>query len=224
MTGIIPYADRADAGTQLATALALLALERPVVLGIPRGGVPVAAEVARRLGGQLGVVVARKLGAPSQPELAVGAVSADGAVYVDDELARRVGASQSYMERVARRERAEAQRREQAFGANRIPLAGRNVIVVDDGIATGATAVAALRSVRAAGASRVVLAVPVGPGSTLNAMRAEADDVVCPHAEEDFFAVGEFYSDFRAPTDDEVRTLLRSGEQGGQPEDLSLSL
>jgi predicted phosphoribosyltransferase len=204
------YADRTDAGIQLALALEPLALVKPAILGIPRGGVPVAAEIARHLDGDLGVVVARKLGAPSQPELAIGAVTADGTTYIDEKLAARVGASRQYLRRIAEAEQAEAKRREEAFGTHDLVLEGRDVVVVDDGIATGATAIAALRSVRAAGAARVVLAVPVGPRVTLNEMCRYADDVVCPAPQEEFYAVGQFYFDFRAPSDETVRDLLQA--------------
>lgn len=180
-----------------------------MVLAIPRGGVPVAAEVAGLLNGELGTVVARKLGAPGQPELAIGAVTAAGTSFVDEDLARMVGASPQYIAEEIERQQQEAIRREKEYGGGGSDLAGRDVVVVDDGIATGATAIAALRSVRNAGASRVILAVPVGPRTTIQAMRREADEVVCPRIEEDFFAVGQFYVDFRAPGDDEVRRLLR---------------
>jgi putative phosphoribosyl transferase len=138
-------------------------------------------------------------------------VTADGSTYIDSDLARRVGASPKYLQRIAETERGEAQRREEAFGTDGLRLPGRDVVVVDDGIATGATAIAALRSVRAAGAARVVLAVPVGPRSTLHEMRSYADEIVCPAPQDDFFAVGQFYYDFRAPSDDKVREILRGG-------------
>jgi predicted phosphoribosyltransferase len=204
----LPYLDRREAGRHLAKAVAALVLERPVVLGIPRGGVPVAAEIAKALGGELGVIVARKLGAPGQPELAVGAVTADGPVYIDEDVARKTRASPEFLAREEGRERREARRRELLFGAHGVALKGRDVVVVDDGIATGATAVAALRAVRSAGASRVVLAVPVGPRGTIAVMRREADAVVCPHVEDDFFAVGQFYVNFAAPADEDVKRLL----------------
>jgi predicted phosphoribosyltransferase len=211
----LPYLDRREAGRRLAGAVAALALERPVVLGIPRGGVPVAAEIASALHGELGVIVARKLGAPGQPELAVGAVTAEGPAYIDEDVARKTRASPEFLAREEVRERREARRRELLFGGDGIALEGRDVVVVDDGIATGATAVAALRAVRAAGAARVVLAVPVGPRGTITAMRREADIVVCSHVEDDFYAVGQFYVNFAAPADEDLKRLLAREQPAG---------
>jgi predicted phosphoribosyltransferase len=203
------FQDREEAGERLAEALRGLGLERPVVLGIPRGGVPVAARVARALGGDLGVIVARKLGAPWQPELAIGAVTADGAVYVNHEVASLAGADAGYIEAEVAKEVAEARRREEAFDHRRRPsLAGRAVIVIDDGVATGATAVAAVRSVRRAGAGRVVIAVPVGSPRTLRALRREADEVVCLDENPYLMGVGQAYVDFRQIGDGEVKAVL----------------
>ena len=204
------FRDRADAGRRLAEALAGRDLEAPIVLGIARGGVTVAAEVARRLNGQLGVVVCRKLGAPTRPELAIGAVTADGTCYIDEERCRLAGASDSYIERERLRQTAEAQRQQATYGYPPALLAGRIAIVVDDGLATGATAIAAIRSVKAGGAGTVVFAVPVGPPHSLERVRREADEVLCASVEPDFFAVGWFYDDFRATTDGDVRALLES--------------
>ena len=168
-----------------------------------------ALEVARELGAELGVVVARKLGAPYQPELAVGAVTADGALWVNQPLATEVGADAKYLAEEQGRQVAEACRREEEFDGSRRPdVQGRTVIVVDDGIATGATAIAALRSMRNRGAARVILAVPVAPPDTVQAMRAEADEVICVAPEPDFYAVGQFYVDFRPVPDVEVRAIL----------------
>jgi predicted phosphoribosyltransferase/dienelactone hydrolase len=206
---MLMFADRDDAGRRLAEALAAKGYVAPIVLGIPRGGVVVAAHVARRLHGQLGVVVARKLGAPGQPELALGAVTADGVTWIDEHLAWESGATPDYLRAVIAEETREAQRRERAFdGLHRPPIAGRTVIIVDDGIATGATALAAVRSLRAAGAGRVVVAVPVGPPRTLALLRQEADDVVALLEVEDFWAVGQFYRDFRPVDDAEVQRIL----------------
>jgi len=209
------FRNRQEAARELADVLANRNYSNPIVLGIPRGGVPVADEVARRIRGTPGVVVARKLRAPQQPELAIGAVAANGAAYVNERLAREVGADRAYVEREIAYQAADAQQREARFdGAHQAGIAGRTVIVVDDGIATGSTAIAALRSVRAAGAARVVLAVPVGPPETIRALAAEADDVVCPRVERDFYAVGQFYDDFAPVTDDEVDRIVLGWRAG----------
>ncbi len=203
------YRDRVDAGRQLAAALAERGYERPVVLGIPRGGLPVAAEVARALHGQLGVVVARKLRAPAQPELAIGAVTADGAAWVNAQLARDTGADDRYLEREMAHQVAEARHREELFdGHRRPPVEGRVVIIVDDGLATGATARAAARSMRASGAAKVVLAVPVAPPESVRELAAEVDEVVCPRVEMDFWAIGQFYDAFPQVPDEEVKAIL----------------
>lgn len=211
------YRDRADAGRVLAGMLRQHGIERPLVLGIPRGGVIVGEEIARELGGELGVVVARKLGAPAQPELAIGAVTADGTAWVDEGLARLCDADQAYLDREIAEQTREAQRREEAFGAERNrDLRGRTVLVVDDGLATGATARAALRSVKQAGAARAVLAVPVAPPHTAREMESEADEVIAATIDSDFYAIGQFYVDFRPVTDDEVRAALGNiAEVGG---------
>ncbi len=175
------FLDRADAGRQLGALLRTRGLEGGVVLGIPRGGVPVALEVARALGAELGVVVARKLRAPYQPELAVGAVTADGGLWVNERLAAEVGADAKYLAEEQERQVREARRREEEFDGGRRPVVeGRTVIVVDDGIATGATAIAALRAMRTRGAGKIILAIPVGPPDTVQAMRAEADESYLP--------------------------------------------
>jgi putative phosphoribosyl transferase len=205
------FKDRTEAGIRLGEALAKMGLEQPVVLGIPRGGLPVAAEVARATGGELAAIVARKLGAPGNPELAIGATTADGVYYLDPQAARMIGADDAYVARERDRQAREAARREELFDSHRRPpLAGRTVVVVDDGVATGATAIASVRSVKAAGASRVILAVPVGPPSTVEVLRKEADEVVCLSIEDNFWAVGQFYDDFEAVEDDEVQRILRS--------------
>ncbi len=210
---MVLFRDRRDAGRRLAAVVKARGLERPLVLGIPRGGVPVAAEVARETGGDLGVVAARKLRSPWQPELAIGAVAADGTSYINSELVRDTGADEAYVAEESRRQADEARKREAAFdGHRRGTIAGRDVLVVDDGIATGATAIAAIRSMKAAGARKVVLAVPVGPRDTIHAMRAEADDVICVSVEDDFFAIGQFYEDFSPVEDAQVKAVLDSFE------------
>jgi len=208
------YADRRDAGAWLAARLEAYRGAGLLVLGLPRGGVVVAAEVARRLGAELDVVVARKLGSPISPELAIGAITADGARVVDDHLVRALGVSERYLESVAAREQAEARRREARFRGGRSPprITGRIVLVVDDGLATGSTMRAALRAVRRQEPGRLVAAVPVGPVDTCAAMQREADEVICLQTPAEFGAVGQFYDDFRQVEDDEVVRLLE-GEQ-----------
>ncbi|MCC7364417.1 MAG: phosphoribosyltransferase [Dehalococcoidia bacterium] len=204
------FRDRDDAGRQLAEVVARRHLPDPVVLGVPRGGVPVAAHVARRLGAPLGVVTARKLRAPGSPELAVGAVTAAGVPWVNDEVAQATGATAAYIEREAELQAAEAARRESAFnGVHRPDIRGKSVIVVDDGIATGATVLAAARSLKASGAGRVVIAAPVAPPDTIEELAAEADEVICPFAIEEFYAIGQFYEDFTQVGDGEVARVLR---------------
>ncbi|MCC6740285.1 MAG: phosphoribosyltransferase [Planctomycetia bacterium] len=203
-----PFRDRQDAGRQLAEELARLGYSGSLVLGIPRGGVPVAREVAEALGGVLGVVVARKIRAPGQPELAIGAVAADGACWINRRIAAYAGADQAWLDAETRRQQAEAARREKAFNGARAAMKGRDVIIVDDGIATGATAIVACRSARRAGAKRVVLAVPVGPPESVRTMKTEADVVVCLLQDEAFQAVGQYYDDFEQVEDAEVTATL----------------
>jgi len=211
---MIQFRDREDAGRRLAQLLAGKRIEHPIVLGIPRGGVPVAAEVAKVLRGELGVVVARKLRAPGQPELAIGAVSSNGVAYINHRLAEECGADDRYLVEEQVRQAEEASRREAEFDGHRhAPVSGRTVIVVDDGIATGATAIAAIRSMKWAGAKRVILAVPVGPPDTIEALRREADEVHCLAVEPDFYAIGQFYIDFRQIEDAEVRKVLDEFER-----------
>jgi putative phosphoribosyl transferase len=207
------FADRQDAGVQLSRVLARYAGCNPLVLGIPRGGVPVAAEVAARLGGELDVVVARKIGTPGQEELGIGAIASDGTLYVDKRLQTFVGVSDTELARLAGEQRAEARRREERFraGLPELQLAGRSVIVVDDGLATGSTVRAAVRSIRRRGAKTVVVAVPVGAPETCVNLAAEVDDVVCPYRPDPFYAVGSHYRTFEQTSDEEVERLLREG-------------
>ena len=205
------FADRADAGRRLAARLQHLAGERVVVLGLPRGGVPVALEVARALGAPLDVIVVRKLGVPFQPELGMGAIGEDGVVVISQEMVRAAGVSAEELAGVGARERAEVERRAWRYrgGRPRQPLGGRVAVVVDDGIATGSTARAACRIARAHGAARVVLAVPVAPPGWQDRIGGDADELVCVQTPRDFLAIGQFYADFSQATDDEVVACLR---------------
>lgn len=209
------FQDRTDAGRQLGAHLATLDLERPVVLGLPRGGVPVAAEVAAALDAPLDVIVVRKLGVPWQPELAMGAVGEDGAVVLNESVVRAAGVSATELAAVQASESVEVVRRAGRFrtGRARLALHSRTAVVVDDGLATGATARAAVHVARAHGAARVVLAVPVAPPDTVHALERDADQVVALLTPTDFGAVGMFYRDFAQTTDDEVVRLL-SGHAG----------
>jgi putative phosphoribosyl transferase len=206
------FADRADAGVRLGKALLQYRGQRPLILGIPRGGVPVAAEVAGALDGDLDVIVARKMGSPVSPELAMGAVAADGVRYLNQETIRDLAVPGEYLEDVAREKSAEALARERRFRAGRPPLVveGRTVILVDDGLATGSTMIAAARSIRARHPARLVIAVPVGPRDTCDAMRAEADEVVCLEMPASFMAVGLHYGDFSQTEDEDVDRILRA--------------
>ena len=206
----LPFADRRQAGRRLAVEVARLGLERPLVLGVPRGGVPVAAEVARALGGELDVIVVRKVGAPGNPELGLGAVGPEGEPYLDPRIMASVGPSDEHLEREVAAQREEARRRVLAYRGSheQVTLAGRDVVVVDDGIATGGTVLAAGHILRAAGPRRLVLAVPVAPRESLTRVAEAYDEVVCPFTPDPYFAVGQWYDDFRQVTDAEVESLL----------------
>ncbi len=232
------FANRADAGRQLARSVEHLRGPDTVVLGLPRGGVPVAFEVASALDAPLDVIVVRKLGVPFQPELAMGAVGEEGVLVLNPDVVRLAHVSEAEMASVERRELAVVEERAARFraGRPRTSLEGKTALVVDDGVATGATARAACRIARAQGAARVVLAVPVGPMDVAERFRDEADQVICPNQPYEFYAVGQFYADFAQTTDDEVTTLMerRATTQGvgrpasaGRPsvdEDLRISL
>lgn len=213
------FSNRVDAGRQLARSLQHLRGPDTVVLGLPRGGVPVAYEVASALDAPLDVIVVRKLGVPFQPELAMGAVGEEGVLVLNPEVVRLAHVGEAEMASVERRELAVVEDRAARFraGRPRLPLNGKTALIVDDGVATGATARAACRVARELGATRVVLAVPVGPIHVEERFRDDADEVVCPSQPAEFYAVGQFYADFSQTTDDEVTGLLerRATTMGG---------
>ena len=208
------YLTREQAGKMLARRLMPYASHNVVVLGVPRGGLPVAKEVADALGAALDVVVVRKLGAPGQPELGIGAV-VDGdhprAIFNQD-IIEHLGVSEEYIDAEIARQLKEVNRRESAYrgGRAKVPLSGKIVIVVDDGIATGSSIRAALRGVRRQKPKRLVLAVPVAPADAIEVLRSEADDIICIETPENFFAVGQLYRDFHQVTGDEVKTILQT--------------
>jgi putative phosphoribosyl transferase len=209
---VMPFKDRVDAGRQLAQALLKFRGERVVVLALPRGGVPVAAEVATALDGLLDLVLVRKIGVPMQPELAMGAVvdGTDPHVVRNDDMILLTGVSEREFAAIRDRELLEIERRRRKYLGNRAraEIAGRVVIVVDDGIATGATIRAALQSIRPRGPRKLVLAVPVAPTSTLSELAEEADEIVCLEDHEAFGAIGFYYRDFRQVDDQEVIDIL----------------
>ncbi len=212
----MPFRDRIEAGRRLAEALLIHKSEEPVVLALPRGGVPVAAEVARALKAPLDLVLVRKIGVPQHPELAMGAVvdGADPLVVRNEDVIAMAQVPDSEFNAVCKQELAEIKRRRTRYVGSRAhpKLEGRTVIVVDDGIATGATTRAALRSVRKQKPRRLVLAVPVAPTSSLEDLRSEADEIVCLENYDSFGAVGFYYSDFRQVLDEEVRSLLAAAD------------
>ncbi|GAB7018293.1 phosphoribosyltransferase [Halostagnicola bangensis] len=207
------FEDRTDAGDRLASELERRGTTADVVLGIPRGALPVARPVADALGAELDVVVARKLGAPNNPELALGAVASEGSVWLNDALVERLNVSESYLESVRADEAENA--REKADRYRETPglpdLEGKRVVVVDDGVATGATAIACLKQVREANAAHVTLAVPVGPSDSLVDLEDEADDVIALRSPADFRAVGQYYRTFGQVTDEEAIEYLDHG-------------
>jgi len=214
--------DRRDAGRRLAGVLGRYAGEHPLILALPRGGVPVAYEVARALRAPLDVVVVRKLGAPHQRELGIGAVVGGDCpeTVLDEESIRLLHVRRDFVEREIAVEIGEVHRREALYraGRPRVAVAGRTVIVVDDGIATGGSMRVALRSLRRAGPAKLVLAVPVAPGDTLARLRSEVDDVVCLSTPSSFQAVGQFYRDFRQTSDQEVIDLLAAASKAVEAE------
>ncbi len=206
------FSNRQDAGQKLAVRLTSYKNQRPVVLALPRGGVPVAAEIAAKLDAPLDLILVRKIGVPFQPELAMGAVVDGGSPIVvrNEEVIELAGVTEDEFKAACAREQAEVERRRQCYLAGRAPIevAGRVAIVVDDGVATGATMRAALRSVAARKPSKLVLAIPVAPTEAVIALGRDADEVVCLEPQEHFYAIGPYYDDFRQVSDDEVRRLL----------------
>jgi putative phosphoribosyl transferase len=208
---MLPFRNRTEAGQILARALAAKHRgDNAVVLALPRGGVPVAYEVAEALKAPLDIFLVRKLGVPGHEELAMGAIASGGIRVLNDDVVRSLGVRPQDIERTAAMETQEIARRERAYRGDRPPpdLRGRDVILIDDGLATGSTMRAAAQAVRTQGPSRILVAVPVAAESTCQAFRGEVDDVVCVFTPEPFYAVGLWYQDFTQTTDDEVRALL----------------
>ena len=216
------YSTREEAGRILARRLMSYAGPDVVVLGIPRGGLPVARQVADALHAPLDVLVVRKLGAPGQPELGIGAV-VDGdhprAIF-NQELVEQLAVSRDYIDAEVKRQLKEVNRREASYrsGRKKIPLAGKTVIVIDDGIATGSSVRAALRGARRQKVKRLILAVPVAPAETIEALSSEADEIVCLQTPGDFYAVGQFYRDFHQVADEEVKEILKSEPAAAHPQ------
>jgi putative phosphoribosyl transferase len=214
---VLSFWDRAEAGRQLAQHLMIYAAQRPVILALPRGGVPVAYEVAKALRAPLDLIFVRKIGAPGQAEFGLGAV-VDGAhpqIVLNEDALDHVRVPPGYIEKETQRQLQEIERRREHYLAGRRPVdvAGRVAIVVDDGIATGGTVRAALKGLSRARPSRLILAVPVAPADTIERLRAEAEEVVCLMTPEPFYAVGEHYDDFRQTSDREVTTLLDEAQR-----------
>jgi putative phosphoribosyl transferase len=214
---VLPFGNRQEAGR----ALARLTSERIgdsdalVVLALPRGGVPVAVEVARQLGAPLDVIVVRKLGLPTQPELAMGAIGEDGVRVLNHEVLQHLRVPERALQAVESREREELDRRARAYRGDRprVPIDGRTVVIVDDGLATGSTARAAIEVARGHGARRVILAVPVAPRETVSELATVADEVVCVASPMPFAAIGQWYDDFRQTSDADVSRLLSAAAQ-----------
>ncbi len=227
------FRDRRDAGQRLAPLLAHLAGEQPIVFALPRGGVPVAIEVARALGAPLDLLTVRKLGAPENPEYAVGAIAEDGTAVVDQAIARHLGITQEAFDEVVARERRELRSRTERLREGRPPLdvEGRTVVVVDDGLATGLSDLAAVLALRRRGAGRIVVAAPVASPEAVSRLREEADDVVCLTTPRELIGVGRWYEDFSQVSDEEVLALLSQagvttpGEPpGGAEEEVAIDL
>jgi predicted phosphoribosyltransferase len=204
------FENRTDAGRRLAALLEERDVSADLVLAIPRGGLPVGRAVADVLDVPLDIVAARKLGSPGNPELAIGAVASDGTVWLNDDLIDDLGVTEAYVEEEIERERAAALAKVEQYREGRPPLDldGQAVIVVDDGVATGATTTACVRQVKNAGAARVILAVPVAPPRTVDRLREEVDEVVCVETPASFGAVGQFYDVFEQVSDERAKAYL----------------
>lgn len=217
MIGVsVLFDDRRDAGRRLAAAARGYAVEDPIVLALPRGGVPVAYEVAKALEAPMDLLFVRKIGAPGHPEYGIGAVvDGDNPQVVLNDIADQLGIPAAYVEQQKRRELEEIERRRRAYLGDREPLAvkGRTVMVVDDGIATGGTVRASLRAMRHAEARRLILAVPVAAGDTIASLRSEADEILCLETPDPFYAVGMHYRDFEQTSDEEVVRLLAQAQR-----------
>jgi putative phosphoribosyl transferase len=212
------FEDRRDAGRRLGHELQTLDLSDDIiVLALPRGGVPVGYEIARALDAPLDIFVTRKIGAPENPEFAIGAIASDGTVVLDENVVEDLYISDDYIESETRRQLKEVQRRLSAYRGDQPPprIEGRTVILVDDGVATGATVRASLRALRQRGPARLILAVPVGPPQTIQALRELADEVVVLDTPQPFWAIGRFYRSFSQTTDDEVIALLQTAGTRG---------
>jgi len=208
---LLPFPDRLQAGRLLAAELrSYRGRDDVLVLGLPRGGVPVACEVAEALGAEVDLMIVRKLGTPGQEELAMGAIASGGIRVLNAVIIASLGISERAIEQVAARESREVERREQAYRGNRPrpAVAGKCVILVDDGVATGATMRAGIAGLRQQRPARIVVAVPVAPPDTVALLKAEADELVCLATPEPFFAIGYFYRDFPQMSDEEVKNLL----------------
>lgn len=209
------FSDRVEAGKRLASAMRDFAGKNGIVLAIPRGGVVVGYEIAKALNLPLDVIIPRKIGAPANPELAIGAMTEDGTIILDDNLITYLGVQRDYIKAESERQKHEIERRLKLYRQNEPypSLKGLDVVIVDDGIATGSTMKAALASVKNRGASTVTVAVPVGPPSTIKELKKQADRVVCLYTPEYFQAIGQFYTDFNQTTDEEVIQLLKRNKQ-----------
>lgn len=208
------YSDRKEAGERLAEELLKRNYESPIVMGVPRGGVPVAYRVAMALDAPLDIVVPRKIGAPGNPEYAIGAVTEEGSIVLNEAAVRRTGASDEYVENAAKEEREEIERRIEEYRGKMEPvdLKGSTVLLVDDGVATGTTLKAAINSVRKRGPTHIVVAVPVGAPSSVEDLRGLADEVICLETPKAFGAVGQYYRSFPQTSDEEVKNLLQKFE------------
>ncbi|MBZ5635618.1 MAG: phosphoribosyltransferase [Acidobacteriia bacterium] len=215
----LPFADRAEAGRLLAAELAMLKLPASViVLALPRGGLPVGLEVAKKLQAPLDVVIVRKLGVPWQPELAMGAIASGSVEILDQDLIRALGISRHEIDAVIAKERAEVERRERLYRKGRpaLDLRGKTVLLVDDGLATGSTMLVAARYVRSLKPARMLIVVPVGSVQACERLKTEADDCICLATPEPFVAVGDWYADFPQVNDSEVQRFLEAGRLSGK--------